>query len=73
MQATAAPPTNDHDAEDVDPAYAAALAGTLRAVFDHMAVAAGAAPGRAGRSHAIKVPGRAALLRDTDVSHDTTT
>ena len=52
MQATAAtaaapPPTDDEDEdarrrrETVDPAtYAAALAGTLRAVFDHMAASA---------------------------------
>ena len=41
MQATATPPpTDDADAEAVDPAYAAALAGTLCAVFDHMAASA---------------------------------
>ena len=46
MQATATaaaapPPMDDADArEAVDPAYAAALAGTLRAVFDHMAASA---------------------------------
>ena len=49
MQATAATaaaqPTDDDDEdarrrEAVDPAYATALAGTLRAVFDHMAASA---------------------------------
>ena len=37
MQVTAAPPLKD---DVVDPAYAAALADTLRAVFNHMAAPA---------------------------------